>query len=195
MKILLRIARFVDGFSTLVGKGMWWVTLIMVLVGAYNVIVRYLGQYIGVQLSANVYFEIQVHAFDVIFMLGAAYVLSVDGHVRVDIIYSRLGAKAKALVDIFGTFAFLIPFCIFAIYFSLGYVERSWATLEQSPNPGGLPRYTIKTVIIITFAMLIAQGLSEAIKNIAFLRGVPGYGSSGDHDAHGGMIDVTTDDA
>jgi len=122
MQILLRISRFIDALSTLVGKGMWWVTLVMVLVGAYNVIVRYLGQYIGVQLSANVYFEIQVYAFDVIFMLGAAYVLSVDGHVRVDIIYSRLGAKAKAWIDIFGTFAFLLPFFIFAIYFSLGYL-------------------------------------------------------------------------
>src|SRR5699024_9705434 len=175
--------------STLVGKGMWWVTLVMVLVGAYNVIVRYLGQYIGVQLSANVYFEIQVYAFDVIFMLGAAYVLSINGHVRVDIIYSRLSAKAKASIDIFGTFAFLIPFCIFTIDFSRGYVERSWATLEQSPNPGGLPRYPIKTVIIITFVMLMLQGVSETIKNIALLRGMPGYGSGDGQDEHGGMID------
>lgn len=187
MKFLLGISRFVDGLGTLVGKGMWWVALIMVLVGAYNVVVRYLGQYIGVQLSANVYFEIQVYAFDMIFMLGAAYVLNADGHVRVDIIYSRLRAKAKAWIDIFGTFAFLIPFCVFAIYFSLGYVERSWATMEQSPNPGGLPRYPLKTVIIITFGMLILQGLSEVIKNIAFLRGIPGYGPSDDHEAHGGI--------
>lgn len=193
MTFLLRISRLVDGLSTLVGKAMWWVSLIMVLVGAYNVIVRYLGQYIGVQLSANVYFEIQVYAFDMMFMLGAAYVLNVDAHVRVDIIYSRLSAKAKAWIDIFGTFAFLIPFCVFAIWFSLGYVERSWGTLEQSPNPGGLPRYPIKTVIIITFAMLILQGLSQTIKNVALLRGLPGYGRDDDHAAHG-MTDATTTD-
>lgn len=191
MKFLLRISQLIDGFGTLVGKGMWWVSLVMVLVGAYNVIVRYLGQYIGMQLSANVYFEIQVYAFDLMFMLGAAYVLNADGHVRVDIIYSRLGAKAKAWIDIFGTFAFLIPFCVFGLYFSLGYVERSWATLEQSPNPGGLPRYPVKTVIIITFAMLILQGLSQATKNVAFLRGIPGYGPPEEDGAHG-MTDATT---
>lgn len=190
MKFLLRISRLLDGFGRFVGKSMWWVSLIMVLVGSYNVIVRYLGQYIGVQLSANVYFEIQVYAFDVIFMLGAAYVLNADGHVRVDIIYSRLSAKAKAWIDIFGTFTFLLPFCVFGLYFSLDYVERSWATLEQSPNPGGLPRYPIKTVIVITFAMLILQGLSEAIKNTAFLRGIPGYGPSDDHAPHGGVEQI-----
>lgn len=185
MKILLGISRAIDGVGTAVGKVMWWVTLAMVLVGVYNVVTRYIGQYIGVQLSANVYLEMQVYAFDMIFMLGAAYVLKADAHVRVDIIYSRLRARTKAWVDIFGTFAFLIPFCIFALYFSLGYVERSWDTLEQSPNPGGLPRYPLKTIIIITFAMLIFQGVSEVIKNIAFLRGIPGYGPKEDHDAHG----------
>lgn len=175
MKFLLGISRAIDGFGTAVGKVMWWVTLAMVLIGVYNVVTRYLGQFIGVQLSANVYFEMQTYAFDLIFMLGAAYVLNCDGHVRVDIIYSRLRARTKAWIDIFGTFAFLIPFCLFALYFSLGYVERSWATLEQSPNPGGLPRYPIKTVIIITFVMLMLQGLSEVIKNVARLRGMPGY--------------------
>ncbi len=181
MKILLGVARAIDGFSTAIGKCMWWLTVAMVLIGAYNVITRYLGQYLGVQLSANIYLELQTYAFDLIFLLGAAYVLRADAHVRVDIIYSRLSARARAWVDIFGTFAFLIPFCLLGLYFSLGYVERSWETLEQSPNPGGLPRYPIKAVILIAFAMLILQGLSEVIKNVAFLRRMPGYG---DHEPH-----------
>ncbi len=184
MKILLGVARAIDGFSTAIGKCMWWLTLAMVLIGAYNVITRYLGQYLGVQLSANVYLELQTYAFDLVFLLGAAYVLRADAHVRVDIIYSRLGARARAWIDIFGTFAFLIPFCLMGLYFSVGYVERSWATLEQSPNPGGLPRYPIKTVILIAFAMLIAQGLSEVIKNVAFLRRMPGYSDPEAHEAH-----------
>jgi len=191
MKILLRISRGIDVLHTAVGKLMWWVALGMVLVGVYNVLTRYLGEYIGVQLSGNVYLEMQTYAFDLIFMLGAAYVLQQDAHVRVDIIYSRLRARAKAWIDIFGTFVFLIPFCIFAVYFCLGYVERSWVQLEQSPNPGGLPRYPLKTVIIITFVMLILQGLSEAIKNVAFLRGIPGYGPDEDHAMHGGATDQT----
>lgn len=180
MKSLLGIARAIDGVSTAVGKAMWWLTAAMVLIGAYNVITRYLGGYLGVQLSANVYLELQTYAFNLVFLLGAAYVLKSDAHVRVDIIYSQLGARARAWVDIAGTFIFLIPFCVIAIWFSYEYVLRSWAVWEQSPNPGGLPRYPIKTVIIIAFIMLIFQGLSEVIKNVAFLRGwpVPGHDRS-----------------
>ncbi|GAB3686179.1 TRAP transporter small permease subunit [Salinisphaera aquimarina] len=176
MTILLGLARAIDAFSTALGKLMWWLAAAMVLIGAYNVITRYLGHYLGVQLSANVYLEMQTYAFDLIFLLGAAYVLSVDGHVRVDIVYSRLSARARAWIDIFGTFAFLMPFCVFGLYFCYGYVERSWSYLEQSPNPGGLPRYPIKAMMLAAFAMLILQGISQVIKNIAFLRGVPGYG-------------------
>lgn len=176
MTILLGLARAIDALSIALGKLMWGLTIAMVLVGAYNVITRYLGEYLGMQLSANVYLEMQTYAFDLIFLLGAAYVLRADAHVRVDIIYSRLSARARAWVDIVGTFAFLIPFCIFGLYFCYGYVERSWSYLEQSPNPGGLPRYPIKTVMLACFAMLILQGLSEVIKNIAFLQGRPGYG-------------------
>ena len=176
MTILLGLARAIDAFSTALGKLMWWLAAAMVLIGAYNVITRYLGHYLGVQLSANVYLEMQTYAFDLIFLLGAAYVLSVDGHVRVDIVYSRLSARARAWIDIFGTFAFLMPFCVFGLYFCYGYVERSWSYLEQSPNPGGLPRYPIKAMMLAAFAMLILQGISQVIKNVAFLRGVPGYG-------------------
>ncbi len=175
MTILLGLARAIDTFSTALGKLMWWLAAAMVLVGAYNVITRYLGEYLGMQLSANVYLELQTYAFDLIFLLGAAYVLRADAHVRVDIIYSRLSPRSRAWVDIFGTFVFLIPFCIFGLYFCYGYVERSWSYLEQSPNPGGLPRYPIKAMMLACFALLILQGISEVIKNVAFLRGLPGY--------------------
>lgn len=181
MSILLAIARAIDVLSTAVGKLMWWLTVAMVLIGAYNVITRYLGSYLGVQLSANLYLEMQTYAFDLIFLLGAAYVLKADAHVRVDIIYSRLSDRARAWIDIVGTFVFLIPFCVFGFYYCLGYVERSWAVMEQSPNPGGLARYPIKTVILVAFVMLVLQGISEVIKNIAYLRHRPGYDS---HEMH-----------
>ena len=183
MNILLGVARAIDGFSTFVGRMMWWLTVAMVLIGAYNVITRYLGQYLGVQLSANVYLELQTYAFDLIFLLGAAYLLGEDGHVRVDIVYSRLGPRVRAWIDIFGTLFFLVPFCIFGLYFCLGYVERSWAVMEQSPNPGGLARYPIKTVMLVAFAMLILQGISELIKNIAYLAHKPGFAENEAHRA------------
>ena len=81
-----------------------------------------------------------------------------------------------------GTLLLLIPFCIFALYFSVDYVTRSWRLLESSPNPGGLPRYPIKTVILVGFSMLLLQGISEVIKRVAWLRGVPGVPGPGDDD-------------
>ncbi|UCH24315.1 MAG: TRAP transporter small permease subunit [Trueperaceae bacterium] len=185
MRFLLAFSRGIDSVTTALGRAMWWLTLFMVLIGAYNVVTRYafgaianlFGDRVALLLSGNVYLELQTYAYDLVFLLGAAYVFKADAHVRVDIIFSRLSARAKSWIDIAGATLFLIPFCTLGIFFSQSYVARSWRQLEVSPNPGGLPRYPIKTVIIIAFALLIAQAISETIKNIAFLRGHPNSGS------------------
>lgn len=177
MSFLLGLSRSVDWFTEWLGRLMYWLTLFMVVVGAYNVITRYLGGAIGVQLSGNVYLELQTYAYDLVWLLGAAFVLRHDAHVRVDIFYASRGPRTKAAIDIFGALFLLIPFCALGMLFSWDYVARSWATLEVSNNPGGLARYPMKTVIIIAFALLILQALSETIKNIAFLSGRRGSGS------------------
>ena len=158
---------------------MYWLTLFMVLIGGFNVIARYaydpiaraFGDTFAQQLSSNVYLELQTYAYNLVFLLGAAFVLNQNAHVRVDIVFTQLGPKARAWVDVLGTTLFLIPFALMGIYFSQSYIARSWRQLEVSPNPGGLPRYPIKTVILIAFALLIVQGISEIIKNAAFIRG------------------------
>lgn len=185
MGVLLAIARGIDAVTGLLGRLMWWVSLFMVAVGVYNVITRYfygpleslVGRQLAARMTGNFYLELQTYSFDLIFLLGAAYVLRVDGHVRVDIIYSNLSARRKAVVDIVGTWLFLVPFAALGILYSLPYVRRSWATLEMSPNPGGLARYPIKAVIVVAFALLILQALSETIRNAAFLAGRKGSGS------------------
>ncbi len=185
MRFLLAISKGIDAVTSLIGRMMWWLTLFMVLIGAYNVITRYafgpiaviFGEDVAHVLSSNVYLELQTYAYNLVFLLGAAYVLKSDAHVRVDIVFSQLPARAKAWIDIIGTVLFLIPFCTLGIFFSQSYVARSWRQLEVSPNPGGLARYPIKTVIIMAFALLIAQGVSEIIKNAAFLAGRPDSGS------------------
>ena len=183
MRVLVLIARVIDGVNGVIGRAMGWVALLMVTIGVINVVGRYLGAQIGMQLSSNALLEAQTYAYSMIFLLAAAHVLCGNGHIRVDIIYAGRSQRTRAWIDIFGTLIFLLPFCIFALYFSVGYVERSWNVLESSPNPGGLPRYPIKTVILIGFAMLLLQGVSELIKRIAWLRGVPGVPGPGDADA------------
>jgi len=182
---LLAIARGIDAATSLLGKLTMWASFLLVLVGVQNVVARYgyqwirrvFGDDVAAALSNNTYLEIQTLLYNVIFLVGAAYVMRVDGHVRVDIIFSRLSARARAWIDIVGSLVFLFPFIWMGLYFSHGYVARAWSSLEMSPNPGGLARYPIKTLIMVAFALLLVQGLSQLIKNVAFLRGVPNSGS------------------
>ncbi len=185
MTFFLAIAKGIDAITSFIGRLMWWASLFMVLVGVYNVVTRYfygalravVGEAAAERMTGNLFLELQTYSYDLIFLLGAAFVLSVDGHVRVDIIYTNWRPRTKAIIDIVGTWLFLVPFASFAILFSQPYVHNSWRQLEVSPNPGGLLRYPIKTVIVIAFAMLIVQGIALTIRNVAFLRGHPRSGS------------------
>jgi TRAP-type mannitol/chloroaromatic compound transport system permease small subunit len=173
MGFLLSISRGIDDVTTLLGKVTWWLTLAMVLIGFVNVVTRYVGRTIGVALGGTEYIVLQTYAYDLVFLLGAAYVLRVDGHVRVDILFQALSNRAKAWVDIFGISVFLVPFALLGIHLSGRYVATSWRQQEINMNAGGIPIYPIKTVIVVAFALLLVQGLSELIKNVAFLAGHP----------------------
>ncbi len=173
MRFALSVAKGIDAVTTAFGKVSWWLTVVMVLIGATNVITRYVGRAIGVSLGGTEYIVLQTYAYNVIFLLGASYVFRRDGHVRVDIVYGSLSKRTRAWIDLFGIAVFLIPFTILGLWLSDGYVARSWRQLEVNMNAGGIPIYPIKTVILIAFGLLLLQGISEAIKNVAFLRGHP----------------------
>ncbi|MGK7907058.1 MAG: TRAP transporter small permease subunit [Synechococcus sp.] len=172
MNQLLRLSKLIDRLSEWMGRLTLVLMFAMVLVGAYNAIVRYISRFIGTNLSSNLYIELQWYLFTMVFCLGAAYVLSQNRHVRVDILYSRLSLKGKAIVDLVGSTVLLLPICGVYIWFTYPPVVRSWKSLEASPDPNGLPRYPIKTVVIAAFVLLALQGISEIIKNIAILSGV-----------------------
>ena len=165
MQILLRLSRIIDHLNELIGRLTYGLVILMVLVGVWNVIGRYLGRSIGQNLTSNALIEIQWYIFDLVFLLGGAYALKHNEHVRVDIFYTKWSPKRKALANLIGTILFLIPFSIIVVIVSWGAVLNSWAILESSPDPGGLPRYPIKTMIIVSFVLLFLQGISEAIKN------------------------------
>jgi TRAP-type mannitol/chloroaromatic compound transport system permease small subunit len=146
------------------GRLAGWLALVMVLVGAFNAVARYLGRYIGLSLSSNAYIELQWYLFSMVFLLGGAYTLLQNGHVRVDVLYSRLSRPARALVDLVGTAILLIPFAVVVLWLSWPSVRNSWVVLERSPDPGGLPRYPIRTMILVGFVLLLAQGISQLLK-------------------------------
>ena len=180
MRRALRIARAIDRLSEVVGRAVSWLALAMILIGAYNAIVRYLGRFMGWSLSSNVYIELQWYLFSLVFLLGAAYTLKRDAHVRVDVFYGRLSPRAQAWIDLLGGALFLIPFCVFALWVSWPQVANSWAVREVSSDPGGLPRYPIKSVILLAFALLLLQGVSQVIHRLAFLRGEDDSQASGE---------------
>ena len=143
----------------------------MVLVGAANALVRYFSRGLGLSLNLTPSTEAQWYMFSMIFLLGAAYALRHDVHVRVDVLYERLSPRARAWVDTVGTVLFLVPFSIMMLWVSYPAVRSSWQIRETSPDPGGLPRYPIKALILVSFALLLLQALSQLVKSIDRIRG------------------------
>jgi TRAP-type mannitol/chloroaromatic compound transport system permease small subunit len=169
--ILQAIVRTIEKISIWSGRLAAGLTLLMVLVGAFNALARWVGRFLGMNLSSNAYIELQWYMFSLIFLLGAANTLRRDGHVRVDVVYNRLSQRRKWMVDLAGTLTLLIPFLLFVLWVTWPMVWNSWAVFETSPDPGGLPRYPLKTVILISFALLSLQALAEVIKRSISLWG------------------------
>lgn len=165
-----RVVQGIERLSDAAGVTVRWLLLLLVLLGAFNAVARYLGRFIGIQLSSNAFIEGQWYLFSLIFLLGAGYTLKRQGHVRVDVFYSRLGERARARLDLAGTLGLLFPFCVFGIVFSWPAVRNSWLVRETSPDPGGLPRYPIKTAILAAFALLLLQGIAWAMRRVGALR-------------------------
>ncbi len=165
MRTLLPLSRAIDLLNGWIGRAVSWATLVMILIGAYNAIVRYLGRFIGTNLSSNVYLELQWYLFSVIFLLGAAWTLKENAHVRVDVLFDRMSARGKKIINVGGALLLLLPFCIFVLWTSVPSIRNSWVIREMSPDPGGLPRYPIKGLILVCFVLLALQGISELIKD------------------------------
>ncbi|MFH1351895.1 MAG: TRAP transporter small permease subunit [Pseudomonadota bacterium] len=167
MKICVRIIDAINGW---IGKVVAWFTLVLVLITVYDVVMRYVFH-----AGSVAFMELEVHLFAMNFMLAAGWTLLVDGHVRVDLLYTRFGEKIKAFIDLFGTLFLCIPYCILAVWTALPYVADSWSLKEFSPNPGGLPAvYILKAVIPVTFFLIGLQAISMFIKKIYVLTGKGG---------------------
>jgi len=162
--------RWIDGLNEGVGRLASWLVFVVVLIGGFNAIVRYTARFTHLNISANIYLELQWYLFSAMFLLGGAYTLKRDEHVRVDVFLARMNRRRKAMIDVAGTILFLIPFCIFVIWSSWFPVYNSWAILEKSPDPGGLPRYPVKTLIPLAFFLLLLQAIAFLIRRLRDMR-------------------------
>jgi TRAP-type mannitol/chloroaromatic compound transport system permease small subunit len=165
---LQRIACFIDDLSERTGHAIAWLTIGTVLLTFSVVVLRYGFDSGSIAMQETVSY---LHA--AVFMLGAAYTLKHDAHVRVDIVYRRLSARGQALVNLLGTLLLLLPVCIYIMASSWEYVAISWGLREGSQEAGGLNAvFLLKTAIPAMAVLLMLQGIAIALHSLLQLLGV-----------------------
>lgn len=179
MGLLLSASRFVDEVNGRVGRLIYWLVLVVVLVSSTNAVIRKVFD-----SSSNAWLELQWYLFSAIFMGCAGYVLLANEHIRIDIVNSHLDRGTRNWIEVVGYVLFLIPLCVVMLYESWPYFLDAFVTGEMSSNAGGLIRWPVKIMMIVGFGLLLAQALSELIKRVAVMRGLipdPQAEKSGPH--------------
>ncbi len=182
MDALLRLSRLIDALNDRVGRSIYWLILIMVIIATLNAVVRKLFN-----VSSNAFLEIQWYLFAAVFMLGAGNTLLKNEHVRIDIITSRLSTRGQLMVDLLGSVLFLLPLCLLIIYYAWPYFMLSFNSQEWSSNPGGLIVWPAKILIPVGFILLMLQGVSQIFKLIGALSGRVDPATLLKSHAHGGI--------
>ena len=162
--ILLKIISIIDTFTECTGKFISIFVIILVLLVGYDVSMRYLFNSGSIAIQ-----ELEWHLFSIILLLGSAYTLKHDEHVRLDIFYSSklINDKVRIWFDVLGTLLILLPFCLLIIISAWPFVTQAYIHNEISPDPGGLPaRWLIKAVIPLGFFFLLIQGIAEVLKKL-----------------------------
>lgn len=161
-----QLVRLIDAVTETLGRLVAWLTLVMGLVTAAIVILRYGCQTGSIAAQESVLY---MHAFA--FMLGIAYTMKHDEHVRVDVLYARLSARGRAWVNLIGHLTALLPCAVTFFWVSLDYVLASWSILEGSSEVGGIPGvFLLKSLIPVMAVLLLVQGAADAIRAIAVIR-------------------------
>ena len=166
MSFLLKISRLIDGINDLIGKLAMWLILAATLISAGNAIIR---KIFGT--SSNAWLEIQWYLFAAVFMLGGGYAFLRNAHVRIDFISTKFSQRTRNWIDVIGIIVFLFPLCIMMVMEGWPVFDRAWTSGEMSSNAGGLVRWPVYLLIPAGFIILMAQGVSELIKRIAYITG------------------------
>jgi TRAP-type mannitol/chloroaromatic compound transport system permease small subunit len=169
MHDLETLASHIETVNEWIGRIIAWLTVAMVVVTFAVVVMRYAFNAGSIAMQESV-----TYMHGLVFMLGAAYTLRHDGHVRVDIFYGRFGPKGKAWVDLLGSALLLLPVMIFIVFISWDYVAASWRLLEASPEAGGLPGiFVLKTAIPVMAVLMALQGIALIARSTLVIRGRP----------------------
>jgi TRAP-type mannitol/chloroaromatic compound transport system permease small subunit len=167
LQALLKLSNGIDAFTRWTGKRLAWLILLAVVISALNAIIRK-----TLDTSSNSWLELQWVLFSIVFLLCASWTLLDNEHIRIDIFNSMMPKRVRNIIDIIGHIFFLIPLTVVMIVTGVPFFLRSLQINEQSGNAGGLPQWPAKSLIMIGFALLLVQGISELIKRIAIMRGM-----------------------
>ncbi|WP_036228334.1 TRAP transporter small permease subunit [Marinobacterium jannaschii] len=165
--MLLRLEKLINHFSDVLGKLAALLFVLMLFNVFIDVVMRYVFNDVSIGMQ-----ELEWHLFAAMFMLAVPYTLRTGGHVRVDLIYERLGLRRKALIDLLGCLLLLLPFSLLVGWYGVGFALEAWELGETSGDPGGLSqRWIIKAVIPLTFFAIALSGIGMMLKSINILRG------------------------
>jgi TRAP-type mannitol/chloroaromatic compound transport system permease small subunit len=165
LNALLPLTRAIDRLNTLIGRYLSWLILAAVIVSALNAVVRKVFD-----TSSNAWLELQWVLFGVVFLLCSPWTMLKNEHIRIDIVNNMLPKPVRNMIDVVGHLFFLLPWCIIMVLTSIPFFWRSVVIDEQSGNAGGLPQWPAKSLLMIGFALLLIQALSELIKRFAVMR-------------------------
>jgi len=156
---LKKLARHCQNINEITGRLVSWLSLLIVLTTFSIVVLRYFFNTGSIALQ-----ESTSYMYSLLFLIGIAYTLKHDEHVRVDIFYQKFSKKSQAIIEILGTIFLLLPMVIFIFYISWDYVMQSWQLMEDSPDAGGLPYvYLLKTTILIFCVLLFIEAISRIL--------------------------------
>jgi TRAP-type mannitol/chloroaromatic compound transport system permease small subunit len=167
LQSLLTLSRGIDAFTRWTGKRLAWLILLAVLVSAVNATVRKVFD-----TSSNSWLELQWLLFSIVFLLCSPWTLLDNEHIRIDIVNNMLPKKLRDSIDLVGHVLFLMPLTIVMMITGIPFFQRSYEINEQSGNAGGLPQWPAKSLVMIGFALLLVQAISELIKRVAVMRGL-----------------------
>jgi len=163
------IVAYIDTFSEYTGRAVSWLCLLMVLLSCLIVVLRY-----GFNIGSVALQESLTYLHATVFLLGAAYTLKNDGHVRVDIFYRGYTERGKAWVNALGSLVFLLPMSLILLLSGWDYALRSWEILEGSPHADGIPAlFLLKSLIPLSAATLVLQALADTFRGLLTLVGQP----------------------
>jgi len=165
LNALLPLTRAIDRLNTWIGKHLAWLILAAVIVSSVNAVVRKVFD-----TSSNAWLELQWVLFSIVFLMCSPWTLLHNEHIRIDIVNNLLPKQLRNTIDVVGHALFLLPWCLIMVITSVPFFWRSWSIDEQSGNAGGLPQWPAKSLLMIGFALLLIQALSELTKRLAIMR-------------------------